>query len=642
MKENTKKKIRGYWLIIRCFIMGGLSAMALLSAKEIISDDMMESFFQNTFINTNGTANQVLCKLAINYSACYSVLGLLLFGILAFLYYYLSGKEKDFSARNRRISIIGGGLYAFLLLCGESINQYGTLDLIFYNKLQLLITICNFVGYAFLFYNVIMLVAWLYQNNSKQRKNVSDSGINQGTSLTKKEYIIKHMLVMMLCWLPWMIVFFPGGVWFDVDWQIGMYRNVTPWTTHHPVFTTFIYGKVIELGEKIFDANVGAFIYNITQAFFAAFVLTYVLEWIYKNVSIKYSKIIFWFFAISPIWPMIFYSMSKDSAYVLGFLVFVFLMMKWRREKRIEKCDYIMYSVAVILILLFRNNGIYLFVLSLPFVLMNIASGKKRWKIIVLSGVLFIGCQCLSMGIVHKYNIHEGQKGEMFSIPLQQTARWAVNYPNEVTEQDKEVINQIVDYDFMVSNYIPDISDNVKGTWKNSATKEDLKAYFRIWIRGLIQHPRTYIEATMANTVGYWSIGVRPYELYVSNYDVKLTGVYNLKDGLDIHQLACFKEAREIISNIGELMVYLPGVGMMISPGFYTWCVCLLTLLMMINRKEEKIISLIPLYINLLICLASPVNSCVRYVLPIMICIPFVLTDFLTAKEESGERINAE
>ena len=146
----------------------------------------------------------------------------------------------------------------------------------------------------------------------------------------------------------------------------------------------------------------------------------------------------------------------------------------------------------------------------------------------------------------------------------------------------------------------------------------------------------------MANTVGYWSIGVRPYELYVSNYDVKLTGVYNLKDGLDIHQLACFKEAREIISNIGELMVYLPGVGMMISPGFYTWCVCLLTLLMMINRKEEKIISLIPLYINLLICLASPVNSCVRYVLPIMICIPFVLTDFLTAKEESGERINAE
>ena len=212
MKENTKEKIRGYWLILMCSIMAGLSAMALLSAKEIISDDMMESFFQNTFINTNGIANQVLCKLAINYSACYSVLGLLLFGILAFLYYYLSGKEKDFSAWNRRIGIIGGGLYAFLLLCGESINQYGTLDLIFYNKLQLLITICNFVGYAFLFYNVIMLVAWLYQNNSEQRKNVSDSGINQGTSLTKREYITKHMLVMMLCWLPWMIVFFPGGV----------------------------------------------------------------------------------------------------------------------------------------------------------------------------------------------------------------------------------------------------------------------------------------------------------------------------------------------------------------------------------------------------------------------------------------------
>ena len=69
----------------------------------------------------------------------------------------------------------------------------------------------------------------------------------------------------------------------------------------------------------------------------------------------------------------------------------------------------------------------------------------------------------------------------------------------------------------------------------------------------------------------------------------------------------------------------MPFIGLLFSCGLYNWILIGLTLIMIYFKKIREIILLIPLYTILFVCIASPVNSYVRYMLPIMLSLPFVL-----------------
>lgn len=51
---------------------------------------------------------------------------------------------------------------------------------------------------------------------------------------------------------------------------------------------------------------------------------------------------------------------------------------------------------------------------------------------------------------------------EMLSVPFQQTARYAKYYGDEISEEDKEIIDKVLGYDDLGERYEPDLSDKVK------------------------------------------------------------------------------------------------------------------------------------------------------------------------------------
>lgn len=51
---------------------------------------------------------------------------------------------------------------------------------------------------------------------------------------------------------------------------------------------------------------------------------------------------------------------------------------------------------------------------------------------------------------------------EMFSLPFQQTARYVKEYGDEISEEEREIIAKVLDYDSLAEIYEPMTADPVK------------------------------------------------------------------------------------------------------------------------------------------------------------------------------------
>lgn len=69
------------------------------------------------------------------------------------------------------------------------------------------------------------------------------------------------------------------------------------------------------------------------------------------------------------------------------------------------------------------------------------------------------------MGITSAFHVEKDTPKEMLSLPFQQTARYVRDYGDEVTEEEKAAIGQVLDYDKIVKGYMELTSDPVKTTY---------------------------------------------------------------------------------------------------------------------------------------------------------------------------------
>ena len=61
---------------------------------------------------------------------------------------------------------------------------------------------------------------------------------NKINKFKNKHSILFFMILFLICWLPYIIVFYPGTLNVDSLNEILQYWRVSEWTTHHPIFPT--------------------------------------------------------------------------------------------------------------------------------------------------------------------------------------------------------------------------------------------------------------------------------------------------------------------------------------------------------------------------------------------------------------------
>lgn len=70
----------------------------------------------------------------------------------------------------------------------------------------------------------------------------------------------------------------------------------------------------------------------------------------------------------------------------------------------------------------------------------------------------------------------------MFSLPFQQTACYVRDYRAEVTEEEKQAIKNVLDYNSLIEIYLEVTADPVKTAYHAKNSKE-LMEYFAVWVR---------------------------------------------------------------------------------------------------------------------------------------------------------------
>ena len=230
--------------------------------------------------------------------------------------------------------------------------------------------------------------------------------------------------------------------------------------------------------------------------------------------------------------------------------------------------------------------------------------------------------------------IPAGSVGEALSVPMQQTARYVRDFGYDVTDDEKAVINEVLDYDSLAQSYMPELSDGVKQYYKNPS-KGVLARYMLTWAKMFFKHPVCYFEALHANSHGYYTItkcrAINDY--YTFNNDTCMQMFE-----MDVHYLDKSGYLRYAFVQALSAFEKLPLVGLITSIGFMAWLTAVLGVWLARRKAKQTLPIFIGLGIFWLTCIASPVNDCMRYFLPIAGCLPLIFCLALYFCKKNAEK----
>lgn len=442
--------------------------------------------------------------------------------------------------------------------------------------------------------------------------------------LFDKNPFLFSLIFIIICWLPYIISFYPAILSPDPSFQIKQYFGIPNkyWeysimidpsvtiTNHHPVVHTLLLGSCVKIGTFINNVNLGLFLYSLIQIIILSSVLSYTIKFLKeKDIKNIYLIIMLLVYGLVPTFP--FYSMSvhKDVLFTSFIILYIIELYKLIKKDDIEFSNMFKLIFLLILIILFRHNGIHTILLSLPLLLLIKKNYKYKLKVLSIILIIFGFNFSYNNMILPYFRVTPTSGREKLSIPFQQTARYVREHSDEIPDEEKVVIDKVLEYDSLASRYNPEISDPVKNKFNKYATKKDLEEYFNIWFKELKKDPVTYIEATINNTYGYFYPIKTNWYLYYK-YDDRI-----VKDGFNYHYNN-LEISRNVLSFFGRSFIYIPVLNLLINIGFNVWILIFMTVYLIYRKKYREIIYLAPSIALVIVCFASPVNTYFRYALP--------------------------
>lgn len=448
------------------------------------------------------------------------------------------------------------------------------------------------------------------------------------------------VLVCLLCWLLYFLYEYPGIMTPDSVNQyaqiIGAYRP----NNHYSVVHTALIGIFYNIGLSFTgDPHVGLALYTIAQMFFMACVAGYVVRTLQKAEAVTPVLIItICFYALMPcngiyavtIWKDIPFAgcMTLFAAALMRFLLRGSLAASSDAVPRLRISEYftllVPYVLSGIMLGLLHENGWYVLVLTVPFVLLT----YRKWpKVMVpVHLVLLIIVLFVRYPVMHVYEIPQADFVDSLSIPVQQLARVVAN--NEpLSDSETAFLDQLMDLEQAAAIYQPDVSDSIQNLMRQQGTdylESHKNDFFRMWFSIGIRHPKAYFDAYVAQTNGLWypdvhceagpADGICPNEFGIGWQPM-------IKGGMMIR-------IKEILFQLPDI---IPLYGLLWSAGFILWSILMVSALCLhMGRPAGALVCLPFILLFASLCLTTHTASEFRniyaafYALPLLVMSPFV------------------
>lgn len=441
-----------------------------------------------------------------------------------------------------------------------------------------------------------------------------------GSSFDRKNYyffcIVSFLFIFFVFIAHLFLVEYPGNVTEDPFTQIsemctGVYSNFN--TFWHTIFMQGIFS----VGYFVFgNVNAAVALFCLVQAFIMAASFTYCLSTLYLvGVPKIFLFCSFVIYAFLPYNIALSITIWKDVLFAAGCLLMtcgIFRILYRLRDKQIW--DYVITILGSFLFALSRNNGWYVFFISLLIILWPLR--KQKWLVLSLVSV-FAVCWLMTNPILSLLGVSGNDYTEALSIPLQQVSR-VIADGHELTDDETQLISQVLDIDEVPDLYVNWLSDPIKVEFRSNNTdyfEENVGEYVRLWLTLGRKYPGSYFKAWVDQTKGYWNAGYgygmysetvteNPYGVAKAGRSNLIASLFRLYFGLSRHVI--FFEPLHSI-------------------GLHVWITAICCLFCAMLKRKEWILSVPLLVIVLGLCFGTPVYASFRYAYPVFVCFPLIL-----------------
>ena len=309
-----------------------------------------------------------------------------------------------------------------------------------------------------------------------------------------------YMLILLACWTPLLLAYYPGMMNYDVFIEYGQFLG--GWNDRHPmlylVFTYAFYRLGLIFGQQ----TLAMFAVSVLRMVTFAAALAYACHFLQRRrVPAWLLALITAAFCFMPIFSALAVSSAKDTPFAAALLVLSLLC--WEAlespeeffSSRRRKTAFVL---MIILTWHMRKNGVAALLL-LPAVI--IALRGFRIRLVCLSAIglvlsLLIG---VAMDVILKP--WDQPSFQLYSLPAQQLVR-AYNY-GELSEEDKAEIESWYTSEYGLLCY-PHLADGAKGYLNEERLKETPGDFMALWARIGKKCPRLYAEAFLMLNQGLW------------------------------------------------------------------------------------------------------------------------------------------
>lgn len=448
------------------------------------------------------------------------------------------------------------------------------------------------------------------------------------------------LCVILLCWLPTILSYFPGGIFVDTVSSINQAMGKQPLNNHHPILYTILIKIFIDMANMFVNTQVqflqlGMELFTIFQVLIMAITCAYFVYWLYKKqISTKYLVLITIFLGVFKLIPLYAISIWKDTPFCIALFLYIIFIAEtvYQDGKNLEKLgEIIKYVILLTLVAFLRNNGIYIVTITTIILLItyrkNIFKNLKEFTIIAIIQIIIC---FIVQGPVYKHYGISTEFVENVGVPLQQIC-YVIAHDGNITKEQEEFINNICPIETIKEKYTPGIVDHIKWNEKfnNSYLEENKLQFIKVWFKMFIKNPKEYVEAYLLNTMGFWDINKSDEGLYVNN---RMWGNKNTYIGV-VQQDYIEKATNISIRNLVENKKT-------ISSATFLLIMIISMLLTIYKKKYKNLLIYIPALATwLTIMIAVPVAVGLRYVYILVLMIPLsLITPFLKQKEyKEGE-----
>lgn len=472
-----------------------------------------------------------------------------------------------------------------------------------------------------------------------------------------RRHILRCSLVILACWLPYLIAFSPGILTYDPLWSLvqclgsGALPMISPldeagaFSAHKPLVHTWLLGGFLLAGDAAGSQTTGILAYvglqcACTAASLAAsccYAARLKAPWQLRMALVAFC-------ALFPFFPLYALNCFNDSLfswlYILWFLC-VIEITRTRGAALLRPRFAVSFALLGVALACTKNPGIYLVLATVLFEALVCRRALKAFAAAFLAPAL-VWFAVLPLAVYPAANVVGTSSNEALGAFYQATAAYVSQHGDEVTDGERAAIDAVLDYDRLAETYDFATQDPVKTLQRTDADGQDILRYLATWFAMGAKHPGTY-ALSLAIVPMPFCCPAAEFTYYddaaPKDIDYYLEGlpddpaVREAASRLDIQRDPALDDAKRALHDGLSGLTSIPILGWPFGLGLWATWVPLFTAVGVFAGKRRLLPAFIPVALSLALLAISP-WAMARYALPLVYTAP-LLAALLFSRQDS-------